>query len=134
MGTIIFWFFVLCVAIALFQRIWPFLVLGGGIWLIYLFPVPAISIIAILAALGYWTESSSNKDLVIITQYLEEKGIVEFREIVNDTSINETSVNTALKKLIEKNKVKEVELEKGKLLYQSHNYKEVCKTTEIELD
>lgn len=134
MGTIIFWFFVLCVGIALLQRIWPFLVLGGVIWLIYLFPVPAISTIAVLVVLYYWADSSSNKDLVIITQYLEENGMVDISQIINNTSISETSVNVALKKLIEKNKVEEVELERGNLLYKSHNYKEVSKTTEIELD
>lgn len=134
MGTMILGFIVICVGIALFQKIWPFLVLGGAIWLVYLFPAPAISTIAVLAVLGYWADSTSKKDLTIIARYLEEKGMLDIGQIVSGTSISKESINTVLEKLIEKNKVEKIELGKGQLLYKSHNYKEVSKTTEIELD
>ncbi|HCM1321427.1 TPA: hypothetical protein N2907_003741 [Vibrio parahaemolyticus] len=134
MGTIFFSLIVICIGIALFKRIWPLIVLGVVIWLVYLFPVPTISIMAILALLGYWVDGSSKKDLATIETYLEEKGMLDIGQIASGTSISESSINTALEKLIEVNKVEKVELKKGEFLYKSHNYKEVSKTTEIELD
>lgn len=134
MGTIFFSLIVICIGIALFKRIWPLIVLGVVIWLVYLFPVPTISIMAILVLLGYWVDSSSKKDLATIETYLEEKGMLDIGQIASGTSISESSINTALEKLIEVNKVEKVELKKGEFLYKSHNYKEVSKTTEIELD
>ncbi|KNH14447.1 hypothetical protein [Vibrio cyclitrophicus] len=134
MGTIIFSLIVICIGIALFKRIWPLIVLGVVIWLVYLFPVPTISIIAVLALLGYWADSSSKKDFATIEAYLEEKGMLDVDQIASGTSISETAINTALEKLVEINKVEKVELKKGEFLYKSHNYKAVSKTTEIELD
>ncbi|XNJ86521.1 hypothetical protein AB6C47_002130 [Vibrio cyclitrophicus] len=134
MGTIIFSLIVICIGIALFKRIWPLIVLGVVIWLVYLFPVPTISIIAVLALLGYWADNSAKKDFATIEAYLEEKGMLDVDQIASGTSISETAINTALEKLVEINKVEKVELQKGEFLYKSHNYKAVSKTTEIELD
>ena len=134
MGTIFFSLIVICIGIALFKRIWPLIVLGVVIWLVYLFPVPTISIIAVLALLGYWADSSAKKDFATIEAYLEEKGMLDVDQIASGTSISETAINTALEKLVEINKVEKVELQKGEFLYKSHNYKAVSKTTEIELD
>ncbi|WP_217522983.1 hypothetical protein [Vibrio metschnikovii] len=134
MGTIIFWFIVICIGLSLLQRIWPFLVFGAVIWLVYLFPVPTLSVIAVFALLGYWADSSSKKDLNTIERYLEEKGMLDIGQIVSGTSISETSINTVLEELVEKDKVEKVELGNGEVLYKSLNYKEVSKTTEIELD
>ncbi|WP_350939954.1 hypothetical protein MRO13_00735 [Vibrio metschnikovii] len=134
MLTIIFWFIVICIGFSLLQRIWPFLVFGAVIWLVYLFPVPTLSVIAVFALLGYWADSSSKKDMTTIKRYLEEKGMLDIGQIASGTSISEKSINTVLEELVEKKKVEKVELGNGELLYKSLNYKEVSKTTEIELD
>lgn len=134
MGAIIFWIILICIGIAIFKRIWPFIILGVVIWLIYLYPVITISVIAALALLGYWADRSSKKDLAIVERYLEEKGMLDFGQIVSGTSLSESSINTVLEKLVEMKKLEKVELKKGEFLYKSHNYKAVSKTAEIELD
>lgn len=126
-------FIVLAILFAIFKKVWPFLLLGGIGYSIYLWPFPVISFLVALTALAVVAnhfEKDKKKELLSI---VKTRNIIDLEEIVEMSKKSRGDVIRSLDLLEKEGEVKK-DIVKEKVLYKSKDYMNTESVQEINLD
>lgn len=126
-------FFVLAVVVALFKKVWPLLLLAAIGYCIYLWPIPSISVLTVLAVLGFFGNKAEKKSREKIISIVEEANIIELNDAVELSGKSRSDATKIMDDLVDKGIIMK-DVVKDKVLYKSKNYQQSSNVQEINLD